>query len=51
MKNKTKVEKLAKALLEKETLSGEEIREIIADKKTTVKKSTKSTVKKSNAKK
>ena len=51
VKNKTKVEKLAKALLEKETLSGEEIREIIADKKTTVKKSTKSTVKKSNAKK
>ena len=47
VKNKTKVEKLAKALLDKETLSGEEIREIISDKKVVAKK----TSKKSNAKK
>lgn len=46
-KNKARVEKLAKALLDKETLSGEEIREIISDKKVVVKK----TSKKSNAKK
>ena len=46
VKNKTKVEKLAKALLEKETLSGEEIRAIISDKKASKKPS-----KKSNAKK
>ena len=45
-KNKAKVEKIAKALLEKETLSGDEIRAIIANKKTT-----KKTAKKSNAKK
>ena len=46
-KNKAKVEKLAKALLEKETLSGEEIRAIISDKKTDGQKAKK----KSNAKK
>ena len=46
-KNKAKVEKLAKALLEKETLSGEEIRAIISDKKVVAKK----TSKKPNAKK
>ncbi len=46
-KNKSTVEKLAKALLEKETLSGEEIREIVFGKQ----KSAKKTVKKSNAKK
>ncbi len=46
-KNKARVEKLAKALLDKETLSGEEIREIISDKKVVAKK----TSKKSNAKK
>ena len=45
-KNKSTVEKLAKALLDKETLSGEEIREIVFGKK-----ATKKTVKKSNAKK
>ena len=45
-KNKAKVEKLAKALLEKETLSGEEIRAIISDKKVVAKK----TSKKPNAK-
>lgn len=47
-KNKSTVEKLAKALLDKETLSGEEIREIVLGKKATVKKKT---TKKSNAKK
>lgn len=45
-KNKSTVEKLAKALLDKETLSGDEIREIVLGKKPT-----KKTVKKSNAKK
>ena len=45
-KNKAKVEKIAKALLDKETLSGDEIRAIISDKKTS-----KKTTKKSNAKK
>lgn len=48
LKNKATVEKLAKALLEKETLSGEEIREIVFGKQ---KPTTKKTVKKSNAKK
>ncbi len=48
LKNKAIVEKLAKALLEKETLSGEEIREIVFGKQ---KPTTKKTVKKSNAKK
>ena len=47
-KNKATVEKLAKALLEKETLSGEEIREIVFGKQKPI---TKKTVKKSNAKK
>ncbi len=46
-KNKARVEKLAKALLDKETLSGEEIREIISDKRVVAKKISK----KSNAKK
>ncbi len=50
-KNKATVEKLAKALLDKETLSGDEIREIISGKKTVAKKTTKKTVKKSHAKK
>ena len=47
-KNKATVEKIAKALLDKETLSGEDIREIVLGKKVAVKKKT---VKKSNAKK
>ena len=46
-KNKSKVEKIAKALLDKETLTGEEIREIVFGKKSTPKKA----VKKTNAKK
>ena len=46
-KNKTKVEKIAKALLDKETLTGEEIREIVFGKKSTPKKASKNT----NAKK
>lgn len=50
-KNKSVVEKLAKALLDKETLSGDEIREIVFGKKTVAKKAVKKTVKKSNAKK
>jgi len=50
-KNKNKVEKIANALLDKETLSADEIRAIIDDKKTTTKKSVKKTDKKSNAKK
>ena len=50
-KNKATVEKIARALLDKETLSADEIRAIIDDKKTPEKKSTKSTGKKSNAKK
>lgn len=50
-KNKSTVEKIAKALLDKETLSGEEIREIVFGNKKTVKTTTKKTVKKSNAKK
>lgn len=45
-KNKATVEKLAKVLLDKETLSGEEIREIVSGKKTA-----KKVTKKSNAKK
>lgn len=45
-KNKSTVEKIAKALLDKETLSGDEIREIVSNKKASPK-----TVKKSNAKK
>ncbi len=48
-KNKSTVEKIAKALLDKETLSGEEIREIVLGKKAVAKK--KATAKKSNAKK
>lgn len=46
-KNKATVERIAKALLDKETLSADEIRDIIANKKTGAKK----TAKKSNAKK
>jgi len=49
-KNKSVVEKLAKALLEKETLSGDEIREIVFGKKTVAKKATKKTTKKSMTK-
>ena len=45
-KNKNVVEKIAKALLDKETLSGEEIREIVSGKK-----ASKKVTKKSNAKK
>jgi len=45
-KNKAVVEKIAKALLDKETLSGDEIREIVSGKK-----SVKKTPKKTNAKK
>jgi cell division protease FtsH len=47
-KNKATVEKLAKALLDKETLSGDEIREIVLGKKTNT---AKKTAKKTNAKK
>ena len=52
-KNKATVDKLAKALLDKETLTGEEIREIVFGKKaqTKTKKSIVKKVKKSNAKK
>ena len=52
-KNKATVDKLAKALLDKETLTGDEIREIVFGKKaqTNAKKSTVKKVKKSNAKK
>ena len=50
-KNKSTVEKLAKALLDKETLSGEEIREIVLGKKVTAKKKTTKSSKKIHAKK
>lgn len=51
-KGKATVDKLAKALLDKETLSGEEIKEIVFGKKAIVKKTTaKPASKKSNAKK
>ncbi len=51
-KGKAVVDKLAQALLDKETLSGEEIKEIVFGKKATVKKTaTKSASKKTNAKK
>ena len=51
-KGKATVDKLAKALLDKETLSGEEIKEIVFGKKATTKKATaKPASKKSNAKK
>ena len=51
-KGKATVEKLAKALLDKETLSGEEIKEIVFGKKAEAKKTTaKPASKKSNAKK
>ena len=55
-KNKATVEKIAKALLDKETLSADEIRELISGEKTsakkvTTKKLTKKTSGKSNAKK
>ena len=49
VKNKATVDKLAKALLDKETLSGEEIREIVFGKK--AKKISKKTKKKPDAKK
>ena len=51
-KGKATVDKLAKALLDKETLSGEEIKEIVFGKKAEAKKTTaKPKAKKSNAKK
>ena len=50
-KNKATVEKLAKALLDKETLSGEEIHEIVLGKKVVTKKKTVKPAKKTNAKK
>lgn len=51
-KGKATVDKLAKALLDKETLSGEEIKEIVFGKKATTKKATaKPASKKSNVKK
>ena len=51
-KGKATVDKLAKALLDKETLSGEEIKEIVFGKKAEAKKPTaKPKAKKSNAKK
>ncbi len=51
-KGKATVDKLAKALLDKETLSGEEIKEIVFGKKVETKKTTaKTKSKKSNAKK
>ena len=49
VKNKATVDKLAKALLDKETLSGEEIREIVFGKK--AKEVSKKTKKKTDAKK
>ena len=49
VKNKATVDKLAKALLDKETLSGEEIREIVFGKK--AKEISKKTKKKTDAKK
>ncbi len=52
MKGKAIVDKLAKALLDKETLSGEEIKEIVFGKaKTAAPKKTKSVSKKSNGEK
>ncbi len=50
-KNKSSVEKLAKALLDKETLSADEIREIVYGKRGAKKSAPKTTTKKSNAKK
>ena len=50
-KNKTKVEKLALALLDKETLTGDEIKEIIFGKSAETPKTVKKSEKKSNAKK
>ncbi|MBR4891725.1 MAG: ATP-dependent zinc metalloprotease FtsH [Alphaproteobacteria bacterium] len=49
-KNKKTVEKLANALLEHETLTGEEIREIVFGKKKTANKTTKKTTVRKNAK-
>ena len=48
-KNKKTVEKLANALLERETLTGEEIREIVFGKKKPVKTKQQKTVKRKNA--
>lgn len=50
-KNKATVEKLANALLEKETLTGDEIKQIVFGKKSTKLKTVKKSTKKSNAKK
>ncbi|MBR0212306.1 MAG: hypothetical protein IJQ55_01745, partial [Alphaproteobacteria bacterium] len=49
LKNKATVDKLAKALLDKETLTGEEIREIVFGKK--AKKTHKKVARKTDAKK
>lgn len=51
MKNKNTVEKIAKALLDKETLTGDEIKEIVFGKKASKKTVAKKPVKKANAKK
>jgi cell division protease FtsH len=48
-KNKKTVEKLANALLERETLTGEEIREIVFGKKKSAKTTQQKTVKRKNA--
>lgn len=51
MKNKNTVEKIAKALLDKETLTGDEIKEIVFDKKASKKTVAKKPTKKANAQK
>ena len=51
MKNKNTVEKIAKALLDKETLTGDEIKEIVFGKKASKKAVAKKPTKKANAKK
>lgn len=51
MKNKNTVEKIAKALLDKETLTGDEIKEIVFGKKVSKKTVAKKPAKKANAKK
>ncbi|MBO7053628.1 MAG: ATP-dependent zinc metalloprotease FtsH [Alphaproteobacteria bacterium] len=51
MKNKNTVEKIAKALLDKETLTGDEIKEIVFGKKASKKTVAKKPTKKANAKK
>lgn len=51
MKNKNTVERIAKALLDKETLTGDEIKEIVFGKKASKKTVAKKPAKKANAKK